>query len=121
MQGCFCNALYLNPLVNSITSDTVKAKIDLTFELKIKEIITELQNINSKQSFTLDCWTSMNTTADLGVTIHYINDNIYSNDTLTRYIIENKLLNCGIFDKNGHIRCFGHCLNLATEAIYSVI
>jgi hypothetical protein len=51
----------------------------------------------------------------------YTLDNIYSNDTLTQYIIENKLLNCGIFDKNGHIRCFGHCLNLAAEAIYSVI
>jgi hypothetical protein len=51
----------------------------------------------------------------------YTLDNIYSNDTLTQYIIENKLLNCGIFDRNGHIRCFGHCLNLAAEAIYSVI
>ena len=51
----------------------------------------------------------------------YTLDNIYSNDTLTQYIIENKLLNCGIFDRNGHIRCFGHCLNLAAEEIYSVI
>ena len=51
----------------------------------------------------------------------YTLDNIYSNDTLTQYIIDNKLLNGGIFDKDGHIRCFGHCLNLAAEAIYSVI
>jgi hypothetical protein len=79
---------YLNPLVNSITGDTVKAKIDLTFELEIKEIITELQKLNSKPSFTLDCWTSMNTTAYLGVTIHYINEDF----EIKKYLLDFVLL-----------------------------
>ena len=47
----------------------------------------------------------------------YTLDNIYSNDTLTQYIIDNKFLDGGIFDEDGNIRCFDHCLNLAAEAI----
>ena len=43
----------------------------------------------------------------------YTLDNISSNETLTEYIIDKKLLNGGVFDKEVHIRCFGHCLNLA--------
>ena len=51
----------------------------------------------------------------------YTLDNISSNETLTEYIIDKKLLNGGVFDKEAHIRCFGHFLNSAAEAFFSVI
>jgi len=77
---------YLNPSANSITGDTAKTKIDRTFETKKKEMIIELEKLTSKPSFTLDCWTSMNMIAYLGVTIHYINEDFEIQNYLLDFV-----------------------------------
>ena len=55
---------YLNPQAHSVTADTVKNKIDEIFDDKKNEVANELRNLNSKPSFTLDAWTSLNMTAN---------------------------------------------------------
>jgi hypothetical protein len=48
----------------------------------------QIQKTQFKTSFTLDCWTSMNTIAYLGVTIHYINEDF----EIKKYLLDFVLL-----------------------------
>jgi len=45
------------------------------FEVKQSEMKLMFENLNSKVSFTTDCWTSPNNLVFMGVTAHYINEN----------------------------------------------
>lgn len=56
------------------SADTIKNEIMKTYEEKKACIGDQLRNAGSKISLTLDCWTSPNAKAFLGITAHYIDD-----------------------------------------------
>jgi hypothetical protein len=60
------------PNLSIISADTVKRRIMSNFEVKQSEMRVLFENLDSKVSFTTDCWTSSNNLAFMGVTAHYI-------------------------------------------------
>ncbi|CAG8513635.1 13544_t:CDS:2 [Dentiscutata heterogama] len=108
----------------------------------IPEEISELSEKISKLSFTIDTWTSANYLPFLGISAHWINNNLnlqsvvldfcylpgsHTGKNLTskflevlsdfnlnsKYISSNKNINFNI--KNQHIRCFAHIINLVAR------
>jgi hypothetical protein len=65
---------YLNPSDETVTGDTIKSKINEKFIEEKQRIFNILSKLKSKPSFTVDVWTSLNTIAYFGATIHYIDD-----------------------------------------------
>jgi hypothetical protein len=61
-----------NPNLKMFGADTVKRRIMTRFESKKEELKVFFQNLDSKVSFTTDCWTSPNNLAFMGVTAHFI-------------------------------------------------
>lgn len=60
--------------INIISSDTLKRRVMDLYEFHKTRLIQELALVNSKISFTTDCWTSPNNIAFIGVTAHWIDD-----------------------------------------------
>ena len=65
----------LKPNLSIISADTVKRRIMDNFDVKKSEIKLRFENLDSKVSFTADCWTSPNDIAFMCVTDHYIDNN----------------------------------------------
>jgi hypothetical protein len=64
----------LKPNLSIISANTVKRRIMDNFDVKQSEMKLIFENLDSKVSFTTDCWTSPNNLAFMGVTAHYINE-----------------------------------------------
>jgi hypothetical protein len=56
------------------SASTVKREIMKMHEEEIDHVRDRLQKAGSRISLALDCWTSLNTKAFLGITAHYIDD-----------------------------------------------
>jgi hypothetical protein len=56
------------------SADTIKNEVMKTYKEKKACIGDRLRNAGSKTSLTLDCWTSPNAKAFMGITAHYIDD-----------------------------------------------
>ena len=64
----------------------MKTKIDEAFDDQKNEVAIELRKLNSKSSFTLDAWTSLNMTAYLSVTIHFIDEEFEMKNYLLDFV-----------------------------------
>lgn len=64
----------LKPNLSIVSANTVKRRIMDTYDVKQSEMNLMFQKLDSKVSFTTDCWTSPNNLAFMGVTAHYINE-----------------------------------------------
>jgi len=62
----------LKPNLKIFSADTAKRRIMARFEVKKNEMKESFDKLDSKVSFTTDCWTSPNNLAFMGVTAHYI-------------------------------------------------
>ena len=60
------------PGIILISANTVKRRIEGMHCLKKEEMKNLLDTIDSKVSFTTDCWTSPNNLAFMGITAHFI-------------------------------------------------
>jgi hypothetical protein len=56
------------------SASTIRREIDKVYGVEIARVADQLRHVDSKISLTLDCWTSPNTKAFLGITAHYIDD-----------------------------------------------
>ncbi|CAB4403415.1 unnamed protein product [Rhizophagus irregularis] len=76
-----CNAKVEIPSADTVRNDILKLYNNYRTNMKNK-----LQNVPGKLSFTLDCWTSTNTVAFLGITCHYIDINWNLHDILVDFV-----------------------------------
>jgi coproporphyrinogen III oxidase len=65
----------LNNEVKIPSANTVTNRISKIFSNEQDNLRKKFQEISSKISFTLDCWTSKNQKSYLGVTAHWISNN----------------------------------------------
>jgi hypothetical protein len=77
---------FLNKSAAIPSADTIKNKVDNFYESKKVRIIDKLATLENKFSFTLDVWTSMNTKAYLGITIHYVDEKFKINNFLIDFV-----------------------------------
>src|SRR5947207_10428738 len=77
----------------NICCKLVNFKIIFIFEFKKYKFINnyyfilfKLKNVLGKLSFTLDCWTSTNNVAFLGITCHFVDANWCLKETLVDFI-----------------------------------
>ncbi|CAB5091420.1 unnamed protein product [Rhizophagus irregularis] len=68
------------------SADTVRNDILNLYNNYRTNMKNKLQNVPGKLSFTLDCWTSMNTVAFLGITCYYIDINWNIHDILVDFV-----------------------------------
>ena len=50
------------------SASTIRREIDKMYDVEIARVADHLRHVDSKISLTLDCWTSPNTKAFLGIT-----------------------------------------------------
>jgi hypothetical protein len=65
----------LKPDIVIPSADTIKRNIMECYREESVSIGDQLRNTSGKISLTLDCWTSPNVKAFMGITAHYIDDN----------------------------------------------
>lgn len=64
----------LRPEIGPLSANTLKRTTIECYKEEGERIADQVRNAGTKISVTLDCWTSPNTNAFLGVTAHYIDD-----------------------------------------------
>jgi hypothetical protein len=65
----------LSPNAPTPSADTIRRDIMVAYEEMKASIRNRLRSAGSKISLTLDCWTSPNSKAFMGITAHYIDNN----------------------------------------------
>lgn len=75
-----------NPNAVPPNRDTIRRRIVQSFEKERETFIIRLKNIRGRISFSIDCWTSPNKKAFMGVTVHWIDNNWKMRSQLADFI-----------------------------------
>jgi hypothetical protein len=77
---------FLNASAEIPSADTIKNRVLTIYEEKKSFLIEKFATIQYKLAFTIDVWTALNTTAYMGVTVHFIDDNFKMNHFLIDFV-----------------------------------